>query len=49
VEKQAIELIRREPFVPFVVEMMDGSSLIVPHPSWRSMGRALVSSDWMAA
>lgn len=32
VEKQVIELIYREPFVPFVVEMTDGQLLEVPHP-----------------
>jgi len=32
VEKKIIELIYREPFVPFGVEMTDGSSLEVPHP-----------------
>lgn len=32
VEEKVIELIHREPFVPFVVEMTDGQSLEVPHP-----------------
>ena len=32
VEEKVIELIHREPFVPFVVEMADGQSLEVPHP-----------------
>ncbi len=32
VEAKVIELIRREPFVPFVVEMTDGASLEIPHP-----------------
>jgi hypothetical protein len=27
-----IELIYRQPFVPFVVEMADGRTLTVPHP-----------------
>ena len=32
VEEKVIELIHREPFVPFVVEMTDGQSLQIPHP-----------------
>jgi len=32
VEARVIELIHREPFIPFVVEMVDGQSLEVPHP-----------------
>jgi hypothetical protein len=32
VEESVIELIHREPFVPFVVEMTDGQSLEIPHP-----------------
>jgi hypothetical protein len=32
VEEKVIELIHREPFVPFVVEMSDGTSLEIPHP-----------------
>ena len=32
VEHRIIELIHREPFVPFVVELTDGQSLTVPHP-----------------
>jgi hypothetical protein len=32
VEEKVIELIYRQPFVPFVVEMTDGSFLEVPHP-----------------
>jgi hypothetical protein len=32
VEEKLIELIHREPFVPFVVEMTDGHSLEIPHP-----------------
>jgi hypothetical protein len=32
VEERVIELIHRQPFVPFVVEMTDGQSLTVPHP-----------------
>ena len=32
VEEKVIELIHREPFVPFVVEFSDGQTLVVPHP-----------------
>jgi hypothetical protein len=32
VEEKIIELIYREPFVPFVVEMADGQLLEIPHP-----------------
>ena len=32
VEHQIIELIHREPFVPFVVEMADGQLLEIAHP-----------------
>ncbi len=32
VEEKVIELIHRQPFVPFVVEMTDGQTLEVPHP-----------------
>jgi hypothetical protein len=32
VEEKVIELIHREPFMPFVVEMTDGQTLKVPHP-----------------
>jgi hypothetical protein len=30
--RKVIELIHREPFLPFVVEMTDGGLLEVPHP-----------------
>ena len=32
VEERIIELIQREPFAPFVVDLTDGQSLDVPHP-----------------
>ncbi len=32
VEAKVIELMRREPFTPFVVEMTNGEALEVPHP-----------------
>ena len=32
VEAKVIELIHRQPFVPFQVETIDGQSLQIPHP-----------------
>ncbi len=32
IEEQVIELIHREPFVPFVFEMTTGERLEIPHP-----------------
>ena len=32
VEKMVVELIHREPFVPFVVELADGQTIECPHP-----------------
>jgi hypothetical protein len=32
VEQKVIELIHREPFVPFVLEMVDGQSVEILHP-----------------
>jgi hypothetical protein len=32
VEEKVIELIHRDPFVPFVVDLSDGQSLGIPHP-----------------
>ena len=32
VEEKVIELIHREPFIPFVLEMADGTSQTIPHP-----------------
>ncbi len=32
VEEKVIELVCRQPFIPFVVEMTDGTHLEVPHP-----------------
>jgi hypothetical protein len=32
VEERFVELIHRDPFVPFVVEMTDGQFLEIPHP-----------------
>lgn len=32
VEEKLTELVHAEPFIPFVVELNDGETLIVPHP-----------------
>ena len=32
VEEKLTELVHHEPFVPFVVELNDGESLVIPHP-----------------
>ena len=32
VEEKLTELVHREPFIPFVVDMNNGESIIVPHP-----------------
>lgn len=32
VEEKVTELVHREPFVPFVVEMVDGQALEILHP-----------------
>jgi hypothetical protein len=43
VEEKVIELIHRQPFVPFVVEMNDGELLEIPHPGWPSTAEAQAS------
>ena len=32
VEERIVQLIHRQPFVPFVAEMLDGQTLEIPHP-----------------
>jgi hypothetical protein len=32
IEEKVIELKYRDPFVPFVVEMVDGQAVEIPHP-----------------
>ncbi|MBI2808793.1 MAG: hypothetical protein HYX68_27740 [Planctomycetes bacterium] len=32
VELKLTELVHRKPFIPFVVELSDGETLVVPHP-----------------
>lgn len=47
VEVKIIELIHRQPFMPFVVEMKDGESLTIPHPrlSINGGGAAFIGPD----
>ena len=47
VEERVIELIYREPFVPFVVEMTNGTGLHVPHPrlAITSSGAGFIGPD----
>lgn len=46
VEDKLTELVHREPFVPFVVDLLDGQSLIVPHgPAFDDNGAVYFGSD----
>lgn len=47
VEKQVIELIHRDPFIPFVIEMSDGKLINVPHPrlAINKTGAGFIGSD----
>ena len=46
VEEKLTELVHREPFVPFVVELIDGQSLIVPNaPAFDSTGAGFIGID----
>ena len=46
VEEKLTELSHREPFVPFVVELNDGRTLIVPHaPAFDENGAGFISLD----
>ena len=46
VEEKLTELVHREPFVPFVVELLDGQTLIVPHgPAFDETGAGFIGSD----
>ena len=46
VEKKMTELVHREPFIPFVVELLDGESLVVPHPpAFDNTGAVYFGSD----
>jgi len=46
VEDKLTELVHREPFIPFVVELNDGQTLIVPHPpAFDENGAVFFGSD----
>jgi hypothetical protein len=46
VEEKLTELVHQEPFVPFVVELDDGQSLVVPHaPAFDENGAVYFGSD----
>jgi hypothetical protein len=47
VEERIIELIHRDPFVPFLVEMTDGQFLEIPHPrlAINGGGAGFIGSD----
>jgi hypothetical protein len=47
VEEKLTELVHRQPFMPFVVEMIDGTSLIVPHEgvAFDDTGAVFISPD----
>ncbi len=45
VEEKVIELIHREPFMPFVLEMADGSAQMIPHPRLAINGGGAVFLD----
>ncbi len=50
VEDKLTELVHREPFVPFVVDMVDGSSMIVPRPpAFDDTGAGFIDSDGVLA
>lgn len=46
VEEKLTDLVHREPFVPFVVELQNGKSLVVPHPpAFDETGAGFIASD----
>lgn len=46
VEDKLTELVHREPFVPFVVELLGGETLIVPHPpAFDETGAGFIGTD----
>jgi hypothetical protein len=45
VEDKVVELIHREPFMPFVLEMADGSEQMVPHARLAINGGGAVFLD----
>lgn len=46
VEETLTELVHKEPFIPFIVEMNDGKTLTVPHPpAFDDTGAGFISVD----
>jgi hypothetical protein len=46
VEEKLTELVHREPFIPLILDMRDGSSLIVPHPpAFNESGAVFFNQD----
>jgi hypothetical protein len=46
VEDKLTELVHHEPFIPFVVELVDGQSLIIPHaPAFDDTGAVLIGLE----
>ena len=46
VEDQLTDLVHRDPFVPLVIELLDGQSLIVPDaPAFDSTGAGFIGTD----
>jgi hypothetical protein len=45
VEDKLTELVHHEPFIPFVVELLDGESLVVPHaPAFDDTGAGFIGT-----
>jgi hypothetical protein len=46
VENKLTELVHRDPFFPFVVDLFDGQSLVIPHPpAFDENGAVLIGPD----
>jgi hypothetical protein len=46
VEEKLTELVHREPFIPFIVEMLDGKSVIVScPPAFDEAGAGFIDSE----
>lgn len=47
VEKKVAEMVHRQPFIPFVVEMTDGQTLLVPHGrlAFDNTGAGFIGAD----
>lgn len=46
VEERLTELVHRDPFIPFMVDLIDGESLTITHPpAFDENGAVLIGSD----